>query len=109
MPAPFRAPTTASHMQGKLAARPDPSSESRLARDRLKHGLQPLGSTKSRDGLLYVPETYQHEDGKPAPLITMLHGASGNAKGGMAYMIDLADAVCPSADTARHVVPFGKF
>ncbi len=34
-------------------------------------GLQPLGLDAKRDGLLYVPPTYQVK--QPAPLVVMLH------------------------------------
>ena len=36
-------------------------------------GLQPLGLGAKRDGLLYVPASYQVN--RPAPLVLMLHGA----------------------------------
>jgi phospholipase/carboxylesterase len=53
-------------------------------------GLQPLGLETGRDGLLYVPEGYQPDH--PAPLIVMLHGAGGNAQGGIAPFQGLAEA-----------------
>lgn len=40
-------------------------------------GLHPIGLSKERDGLLYVPETYS--SAHPAPLVVMLHGAGANA------------------------------
>jgi predicted esterase len=43
----------------------------------------------ARDGLLYVPASY-HED-RPAPLVLMLHGASGNAQRSLPRLEALAD------------------
>ena len=60
-----------------------------------RYGLQQLGVSQSRDGLIYVPRSYAPENSQPAPLIVMMHGASGNAKGGMDYMLDLAEEVVP--------------
>jgi phospholipase/carboxylesterase len=53
-------------------------------------GLQPLGLDTKRDGFLYVPSGYQAD--RPAPLALMLHGAGGNAQGGLAPFQALADA-----------------
>ena len=53
-------------------------------------GLQPLGLDTERDGFLYVPEGYQAS--RPAPLVLMLHGAGGNARGGLTPLLDLANA-----------------
>jgi len=53
-------------------------------------GLQPLKLSDKRDGLLYVPPTYQME--QPAPLVVMLHGAGGDAHGGLKLLMPLADA-----------------
>ena len=39
-------------------------------------GLTQLGSGSARDGLLYVPESYQAD--RPAPLFVALHGAGGS-------------------------------
>ena len=52
-------------------------------------GLRPLGLASGRDGLLYVPEGYGREGA--APLALMLHGASGNARGGISHFLDRAD------------------
>jgi phospholipase/carboxylesterase len=53
-------------------------------------GLQPLGLGSERDGLLYVPAGNQSD--RPAPLVLMLHGAGGQARRGLAPLLDLADA-----------------
>jgi predicted esterase len=52
-------------------------------------GLQPLGLGSGRDGLLYVPEGYGQKE--EAPLTLTLHGAGGNARGGISHFLDLAD------------------
>jgi predicted esterase len=49
-----------------------------------------LGLSASRDGFLYVPTGYQAD--RPAPLVLMLHGAGGNARGGLTPFLHLADA-----------------
>ncbi|MEI2580403.1 alpha/beta hydrolase [Scytonema sp. PRP1] len=72
-------------MTGLMLARPtQPTLES------VRHGLQPLGLDAERDALLYVPKNYQPD--KPAPLVLMLHGAGGDARGGLAPFLHLADA-----------------
>ena len=53
-------------------------------------GLHPLGLARDRDGLLLVPTSYRA--GVAAPLVVALHGAGGDAAGGMAPLRDLADA-----------------
>jgi phospholipase/carboxylesterase len=52
-------------------------------------GIQPLGLEAGRDGMLYVPTGYQTDH--PAPLALMLHGAGGDAQGGLFALVDLAD------------------
>ncbi|MBI3968634.1 MAG: phospholipase [Chloroflexi bacterium] len=52
-------------------------------------GLHPLGLSAGRDGLLYVAADYRSY--QPAPLVVLLHGASGNAQNGLAPLRDLAD------------------
>jgi poly(3-hydroxybutyrate) depolymerase len=49
-----------------------------------------LGLSTKRDGLLYVPKNYQAS--RPAPLVVMLHGAGGDARGGLTPFQNLADA-----------------
>ncbi len=53
-------------------------------------GFQPLGLGGSEcDGLVYVPSGYRAEEG--APLALMLHGAGGDARGGLSLFLSLAD------------------
>ncbi|NEQ25354.1 MAG: hypothetical protein F6K28_41065 [Microcoleus sp. SIO2G3] len=53
-------------------------------------GLQPLGLSTERDGFIYVPKAYQAS--RPAPLVLMLHGAGGDAEGGLVLFRQFADA-----------------
>lgn len=53
-------------------------------------GLHPLELGDQRDGFLYVPATYQAD--RPIPLMLMLHGAGGDAEGGLGIIQDLADS-----------------
>ena len=53
-------------------------------------GTTSLGLTSTRDALLRVPTGAG--DGAPSPLILLLHGAGGDAAGGMSLLADLADA-----------------
>ncbi|MBD1934020.1 MULTISPECIES: hypothetical protein [Cyanophyceae] len=71
-------------MNGRLLARPMPPTRTAPS------GLQPLGLSTKRDGLLYVPKNYQAS--RPAPLVVMLHGAGGDARGGLTPLLNLADA-----------------
>jgi phospholipase/carboxylesterase len=50
-------------------------------------GLRPLGLDDARDALLYVPTGYE----APAPLVLSLHGAGGDAQGGLYPLQPLAD------------------
>jgi len=70
--------------QGRLLARP--------ARpvDEASAGFQPVGLDGDRDGILYVPEGYRVD--QPAPFVLTLHGAGGDAHGGLAPLLPLADA-----------------
>jgi phospholipase/carboxylesterase len=72
--------------RGRLLARPTPRpSES----SKPSAGLRPLGLGRERDGLLYVPPGY--DASRPAPLALMLHGAGGDARGGISPFLGLAD------------------
>ena len=68
---------------GRLNARPTTPTD---AIDVGEHALS-LGS--GRDGLLYVPASYVAS--APAPLILMLHGATGSARGALRPFRSLAD------------------
>jgi phospholipase/carboxylesterase len=72
------------HAQGRFNARP---------RDHLMApaltGLHPLGLGADRDGARYVPD--HHDPARPAPLILMLHGATGNGQRTIASLMQLAD------------------
>lgn len=71
--------------QGRLLARPtQPVEQPQQA------GLHPLGLGITRDGFLYVPQTPREH--QPLPLVLMLHGAGGEAEGGLRPFLPLADA-----------------
>src|SRR5215218_10839091 len=65
---------------GRLQARPRPPTAAPAA-----PGLHQL-----TDALLYVPTGYRPDT--PAPLAVMLHGAGGDARGGIDPFLPLADA-----------------
>lgn len=75
--------STARH--GRLLARPALAAGQKEA----SHGLLPLHLENSRDALLYVPSNYQADN--PLPLVLLLHGAGGNAHGGIAPFLPVAD------------------
>ena len=68
---------------GRLRARPGKPTGT------IAVGEQALGVADGRDGLLYVPTRYTAD--KPAPLVLMLHGASGSATGALRPFRSLAD------------------
>jgi predicted esterase len=75
-------------------------------------GLQALGLCTKRDGLLYVPRNYQAS--QPAPLVVMLHGAGGDARGGLTPFRNLADAaglilLAPASRRETWDVLFGQY
>lgn len=72
--------------QGRLLSRPAPAPPAAMAP---LTGLRPLGlgGSTGRDGLVYVPTSYRAK----APLVLMLHGAGGDARGGISPFLDLAD------------------
>lgn len=53
-------------------------------------GTSPLGLGRTRDGLLFVPSTYKA--GEARPLMLTLHGAGGDAYGGMQPFIAFAES-----------------
>lgn len=71
-------------MAGRLNARPHAASASPPP-----PGLYPLGLGRPRDGLVYVPAS--RPPGRPNPLVVALHGAGGNAQGGLAPLLPYAD------------------
>jgi predicted esterase len=70
--------------RGRLQARPGPPGVEEPA-----VGLQSIGLGADRDGLLFVPRRGQA--GGPLPLVVMLHGAGGNARGGLGPFLDQAE------------------
>jgi phospholipase/carboxylesterase len=68
---------------GRLTARPATPTTS------VNLGEQSLSLGDGRDGLLYVPASYAAM--KPAPLVLMLHGATGSARGALRPFRELAD------------------
>ena len=70
--------------QGRIGGRPQQGLKPPAA-----PGLQPLGLEVGRDGLIYVPSGY--DPARAAPMVLMLHGAGGNARGGLDPLLGLAD------------------
>jgi phospholipase/carboxylesterase len=72
--------------EGRLTARPGRPGEAGPT------GLHRLGLAPGRDGYLYIPPSYRGDQpDHPAPLVLMLHGAGGEARGGLAPLRPLAD------------------
>ncbi|MBD1909405.1 phospholipase [Leptolyngbya sp. FACHB-16] len=81
---------------GRLQTRPAQPTEAGAT------GLHPLQLDGQRDGWIYVPPTYQNN--QPAPLVLMLHGAGGDAEGGLRIIRPLADnltAIVLAVDSRR--------
>lgn len=76
---------TGSGAIGRLQSRPMQPTEAGTT------GLRPLQLDGQRDGWLYVPANYQNS--QPAPLVLMLHGAGGDAEGGLRIIRPFADAL----------------
>lgn len=68
---------------GRLAARPGVPTGS------VNPGLTTIGTAAARDGLLYVPASY--DPSRPAPLLLALHGAGGTAAGPIQFLGPAAD------------------
>ncbi len=68
--------------EGRLRSRPTQPTAAAPS------GLHALGLGSNRDGFVYVPEGYQAA--RPAPLVLMLHGAGGDAEGGLRILQRLA-------------------
>ena len=75
---------TARAAPGRLAARPAAPTERPVV------GKSTLGLATGRDGLLFVPASY--DPATPAPLVLMLHGAGQSAEIGIRPFLPLADA-----------------
>jgi phospholipase/carboxylesterase len=71
--------------RGRLSARPATSVEQKD----VTHGVLTLPLEDTRETLLYLPANYQIDT--PLPLVLMLHGAGGNASGGLAPFLPAAD------------------
>jgi phospholipase/carboxylesterase len=84
-PTPPPAPAPADPEEGELAARPLAAPQVAT----VQTGLQPLGITERRDGLIYVPTGYSAH--RPAALVLLLHGAGGSAQHGISLLQSLAD------------------
>jgi predicted esterase len=67
----------------RLSARPHPATPT------LRRGIHKLGLQRGRDGLLYVPATAL--DHPTAPLVVTLHGAGGDAEGGLHFLTAAAE------------------
>jgi phospholipase/carboxylesterase len=83
--------TNSGATQGRLSAQPSLAAR----HDAAQTGLISLRHEDSHETLLYVPSNYQ--PARPLPLILLLHGAGGNARGGIAPFL-------PSADTAGMIL-----
>jgi phospholipase/carboxylesterase len=68
---------------GRLVARPAPPTIAPVV------GRSSLGLASGRDGIIYVPRTYNPNT--PAPLVLMLHGAGQDAETGIRPFLSLAD------------------
>lgn len=84
MVAPKYSSTEQPRVKGALHSRPGPVEGG------VAPGLQPMGPGGESDGLLYVSKRYDPQH--PAPLVLMLHGAGGDARGGLVPLMPLADA-----------------
>ena len=71
--------------KGRLTARPD----NRQLKDDVVSGVHPLNLDKEKDGLVYIPESYDPDHG--SALAIMLHGANGNAEHGLSLIRGYAD------------------
>jgi phospholipase/carboxylesterase len=72
--------------EGRLLARPGAAPERPGPA-----GESPLGLSRPRDGLVYVPARLDRT--RPAPLVVLLHGAGGDARGTLGILRAHADAL----------------
>lgn len=92
---------------GRLIARPHPPTAPPSGA-----GLHELPVADGRTALLYVPPGYRPD--RPAPLIVLLHGAGGDARGGIDPLLPLADSagvllLAPASSAATWDVIVGSF
>ncbi|HEY0006240.1 MAG TPA: hypothetical protein VGB17_15780, partial [Pyrinomonadaceae bacterium] len=82
-----REPQTISEaaLEGRLLARPLSIGETSST----TKGLHRLEIGEGRDGLFYVPSSYALE--RPPALVLLLHGAGGDASGGLALLEEFAE------------------
>jgi phospholipase/carboxylesterase len=75
--------------QGRiLTRRPPPPARRPLLADQV--GLRTLNVDTARTAMLYVPAGYRAD--RPVPLVVMLHGAGGNPRRVLTYVMALADS-----------------
>lgn len=77
---------------GRITARPRPlpkKADSAISSNPLQPGSHPLGLGGDRDGILYVPPTYQPD--RPTALLVGLHGAGHRANEQIGIVRDAAD------------------
>jgi phospholipase/carboxylesterase len=70
------------HVRGRLATRPHPPSEQG------RTGTVALGVVAERDTVVEVPAGYRPD--RPAPLLLILHGSGGDARGAVALVQGVA-------------------
>jgi phospholipase/carboxylesterase len=87
LPSPSPSAARAVPEEGRLGARP--SANAQPSGD-AQPGMHQLGTGGERGSLLYIPAGYRHY--RPAPVILLLHGAGGDAQGGISLLRGEADA-----------------
>ena len=91
---------------GRLTARPGDVTGT------VETGTTPLGLGGSRDGVLFVPKSY--DPATAVPLILLLHGAGGSGVGVFQRFLAVAEAagvvvVAPDSTAATWDVVYGRF
>jgi phospholipase/carboxylesterase len=77
--------TARPHQEGRVLARPHRPAGS----PHYDHGVQPLNLAAHRDGLLFVPATF--DASRPVPLVLALHGAGGDAEQMIGFLTAAAE------------------
>ena len=77
-----------------------------------KLGLNPIGLSADRDGLVFVPFSY--DASRPMPLVLMLHGAGGTSRGAIRPFLAHADSagvilVAPESRAETWDLMLGRF